>query len=198
MLTTADVLAAFAFLETAGLRRPDAWVDRNATERAAVIWSEALATLDRPTLKAACVAWLGTPERGRWWPTPADLAALAPRVPRIADTAEDAWTRLSALSWYEARDGAVERLGLTATEHAALASIGGMWAVTRAESDVERNTLRRRFLDHVGRSEERKVVALPPPTERRALPSPVLGFLGAENPEREAQRQRILAERRES
>lgn len=93
---------------------------------------------------------LTNPDRGKWWPTPADiLAAGGATVPE--DPAEAAWNRIIDRirdPRYRATDGSGrwDMTGaLDAREQAALREIGGSAAVGKAD-DFQRKDLRARFV----------------------------------------------------
>lgn len=152
MLTPPDILRAFSVLEALGVRPPwlrwdernRPFVDEDAQRLAIGAWREMLDDLDGPTLGAAVKAHVNDPVAGKRWPMPADLrAALGATSPAaLVDLDDAAWAMLQTV-----RRGESVRGRLGPEQFRALESIGGMWAVTTAEGDVARATLRRRFID---------------------------------------------------
>lgn len=131
MLTTNDIAELFALFEASGLRPPTAFGDERTYEAALVVWAEAVGDRPIPELRAALVSHLRDPERGRFWPTPADLAARIPALSAVPlDRDAGAWE--AVLDRIRRGQYSVADV-LDAPQRAALDAIGGTWAIRRAE-----------------------------------------------------------------
>ena len=104
-------------------------------------WALVLDRISDAHLDTAVRAHLAHPERGRWWPSPADLLAAATAPAIEADLT--AWAQLERVLYN--RSLAAGLADLPPRHRAALAAIGGSWALTRAEESAVPG-LRRRFL----------------------------------------------------
>lgn len=138
----------FAYLTSLRLANgPTTAADMEATGEA---WLFALDDMTDDQLRAAVKGHIRNPERGKWWPTPADLlAALGATAPE--DPAEAAWNRMIERFQnprYRATDG-TGRWDMTgaldAREQAALREIGGSVVVAQA-NEFQRKDLRARFV----------------------------------------------------
>ena len=142
MTLTADhVKTLFLACESAGLRRPDTLADAPSVNAAAAIYVAALPGMTPADLDAALLVHLRDPERGRWWPSPADLLAAATAPAIEADLT--AWAQLERVLYNRRLAAGLSEL--PPRHRAALAAIGGSWALTRAEESAVPG-LRRRFL----------------------------------------------------
>jgi hypothetical protein len=157
-------------------------------------WAVILAGLDDATMTRAVAAYLADPERGRYWPSPADIIAAAGAIapPTPARLAEATWDRMIQRI---ASGGQTVGDLLTPTERAALDVIGGTWALRRAEEGVQLASLRRRWLDHIATAEQTKVLRLVT-TEDRAVTDRLRGLLGTGADEHAGQRARAIAQGR--
>jgi hypothetical protein len=165
------------------------------------LWLGILGDMADAELRAASVAHLRDPERGRFWPTVADLRARVRSViSDTADPAEATWETIRAriaAGVYTMADALGPR------EMAALHAIGGTWALRRAEDGRELGVLRKRFLHLCRREtpalgvEERPQLSEPvdllaaAPTGAREKLGRLLGP-SQEDPDRAAARQRAI------
>lgn len=148
MLTPDDLLKTFAGLEMLGLRRPEAQDTPEKLRAAARVYADTLAAAvpSTATLAEAVRGHLRDPERGRFWPTPADLlAALGVRPTPRAGAYPLAFPARRALT---ATLGADDE----ALVHRAAVATLGAGGVYTDESDTD--TLReiRRILVERGRT----------------------------------------------
>ena len=104
-------------------------------------WADFLDDVPDDALRDALRAHVRDPERGRWWPTPADLLARVPRAETPTATPEQLWDRIlervRCQGPYRAQDGSGRvAFGdlLDAEQQAALRSIGGSRAIGAADS----------------------------------------------------------------
>ena len=79
-LTRDHALMAMAIMETAGLKRPAIVSTPERMDAAADLWVDMFPTMPPATFAAAVKAHMLDPERGRFWPTPADIAQAAERI----------------------------------------------------------------------------------------------------------------------
>jgi hypothetical protein len=192
MITDTDIDRATLTLAAAGLRAPDAWADPQVRELGLALWRAALEGLDGRQLDEAVLRHLSHPERGRWWPTPADLlgAGGVTAAPKLADADETAWQSIARKSFYDRTPIA----DCDAVHMAALAAIGGRWEIQHAEGDWAIATLRKRFLEACA-SRRAPTVKLIEGGKAGELPAKVLAFVGGEeSPDRAAARARRIGE----
>ena len=120
-----------------------------AMGRVLVLWGSLLSELGDEEFTAAVRAHLLDPERGRWWPTPADLlrGRPAPRSERDQDAA--AWDAILA---HLARHGIAPGLRehLTTTQLQALHDGGGLHTLSQASGGAL-SSLRSAYLDRCAR-----------------------------------------------
>lgn len=157
MITDLDIMAMFATCEAAGLRPPASYAKDQGLAAGIAIYVADLAHLNPGDLAPAIAKHRRDPERGRWWPTPADILAGAPRVDQLADPDEAKWVQIVA------RICAGEKTFahmLDAAQGAGFAAAGGWWSVSRARDGVELATCRRRFLDTCKDSRSRSALAI--------------------------------------
>lgn len=102
-------------------------------------WGDLLADVSDAELSAAVAGWLRDPERGKWWPTPADILG---QLPRRASADETAWDAI--LGRLRAGEYVVGDI-LTTEQQAALADLGGTWRLRNADV-AELPRLRARYL----------------------------------------------------
>lgn len=103
-------------------------------------WGAVLAVLSDDALDAAVLAHLRDPERARHFPTPADIAAQAPRH---EDDPATSWAVIVEL----VRGGDYEVEGLLPASHVeALRRVGGVYALRQAEGPAAIGWLQKQFL----------------------------------------------------
>ena len=151
------LIEIFAVFSRSGLRNGPADNPADVIDT----WEVILSDLTPEELQAASLAWLRDPIQGRWWPTPADLRALVPRLAAgglaleeaDAETGRDYWPEVvrqagsigrSHPRWAEqlaARIGVadVDRLSQ------AIEASGGWQALCNADHDAQRARMGRRF-----------------------------------------------------
>lgn len=112
-------------------------------------WSWILADLSDEELLRAVQVHLSDPERGRWWPTPADLLRGRPAPRSERDQDADAWDAILA---HLARHGIAPGLReqLTTTQLQALHDGGGLHTLSQA-SGAGLTSLRSAYLDRCAR-----------------------------------------------
>jgi hypothetical protein len=99
--TEKEIASMFSDFEAAGLRVPDAYHSPEGYQRAVRVWSAGLHGIPYRAVGVALGMHLRTPERGRWWPSVADLVAHIPQAHALAvapslDPDEGAWERIAA------------------------------------------------------------------------------------------------------
>lgn len=141
-MTPDDILKAFITLESAGIRRPDTMAPTvEALDATAELWADLLSDMTPAQLAAAVKTHLRHPERGRFWPTPADLRnAAGATAAALPNPDEAAWQII-----VNAPRTAELYHRLDPAQRHALALVG-RWEITRAEGDMARGALRKRFL----------------------------------------------------
>ena len=151
MASSESIVASIRYLQ--GARVQGGPASPRDVEAVAEVWMDALADVGDVLLRAAIRAHVNDPERGRWWPTVADIRAKLPAT--VDDVA--AWDAIQA----RIRSGVylVADL-LDETQTKALADIGGTWALRRAEGGADTGGLRKRFLAICRDSDASAVVAL--------------------------------------
>lgn len=123
----------------------------------AAAWMDILNDWTDEMLLRAVRAHLRDPERGMFWPAPANLIATMPRKPEAIDEHVAAWDEIQA----EIRAGrALDTDAFEEVHLQALASIGGTWMLRRAEGGAENGGLRKRFLAACKDGEAREITAL--------------------------------------
>ena len=157
MITDLDVMAMFATCEAAGLRPPASYAKDQGLAAGIAIYVSDLAEMNPADLAPAIAKHRRDPERGRWWPTPADILAGAPRVDQLADPDEAKWAQIVArIAGGEKTFAHI----LDAAQGAAFATIGGYWSVSHAHGPIEIATLRKRFLEVCRDSRSRAALAI--------------------------------------
>ena len=165
---------------------------RQATAARVAVWEVVMDDLTPEELKAAAAAWLRIPERGRWWPTPADLRALVPRLQQQTAYIEEAnaddgsryWPAVLRAVASMGRDAARRRwaespsllrcLGLPEGHPDLPAIIEGIRAadwttIANSSHDAERARLGRTFCAAYGRCKRGEV--------RQLIEGPVINLL---------------------
>lgn len=118
---------------------------RPTIEQVTADWCDLLPDVDDAQLARAVRAHLRTPERGRWWPTVADIMAHVEVLPAPSDPHEDAWAAIEA-HIRAGEEGGVAGL-LTADQMEAFrAAVGTVYDLRRAEA-AKAGFMRRRFLE---------------------------------------------------
>lgn len=145
-----DVLTkCFAFLTS--LRLANAPSSPEDIEAAAEAWRMVLDDLTDDDLRTSVRLHLRNPERGRWWPTPADLLGHVKPPERQADPPEVLWDRVMERvrdPRHRNQDGSgkVDFEGvLTPEQQGILRSVGGSAAI-RMANDYELTRIRAAFL----------------------------------------------------
>jgi hypothetical protein len=100
--TPEDITALFALFEGAGLRPPPQLATDTGFDTAVRVWMVALDGVPLAAVHGALGLHLRSPERGRWWPVPADLIGHIPQAHALAvvpamDPDEQAWERILAV-----------------------------------------------------------------------------------------------------
>ena len=104
-LTREVALTAMDVMETAGLKRPSIVSTPEQMAAAADLWVDMFPEMDARTFAAAIKGHLRDRDRGRFWPTPADILAAAERIeaakyPSGASAFKDVfWVRGSYGAW---------------------------------------------------------------------------------------------------
>jgi hypothetical protein len=99
--TEKEIASMFSDFEAAGLRVPDAYRSPEGYQRAVRVWCAGLHGIPYRAVGVALGMHLRTPERGRFWPSVADLVAHIPQAHALAvapslDPDEGAWERITA------------------------------------------------------------------------------------------------------
>lgn len=100
--STDQIADLFALFEGAGLRPPPQLATDAGYELAVRVWAAALDGIPVQSVQTAFVLHLRHPERGRFWPVPADLISHMPQVRSLAlvpvlDPDELAWEQIWAV-----------------------------------------------------------------------------------------------------
>ena len=158
MNTKEAVVNAFMYFGLCNLQnRPS----NEMLEKSVSAWCLALADLTPEEIQAAATAWTRVPDRGRWWPAPADLIALVPRlaVATLAleaadpDTGRDRWPSIvrhagsigrSHPQWAEEL---AHRIGVRDVERlrSAIDDAGGWQKLCNTDTDYARDRMGKRF-----------------------------------------------------
>jgi hypothetical protein len=194
------IAAAIALCRSA--RLANAPVTDDDADACAEVWLLQLRDIPDDAFETAVHAHLDDRDRGRWWPTPADIRA---RAPLVSNTHVEAWERiLDALHHGDRSSGSlpsVEGL-LDAVQAKAFQLAGGMWALRNANQD-QVHWVRDRFLRVAQRlsggqraipgPRAANVLAQAPPQARATL----AGFFGPpEESGRAAHRARLVEQAR--
>jgi hypothetical protein len=163
MPTRPAIATALSTLNAAGLSPP-----AGAAEIAST-WETTLGDMPDADLHAAVLAHMRDPDRGRFWPTPADIIGrCANRAPAPADTDAEAFDRLVA----SIRRGDPSTSHMDRDQRAALDRIGlaSTWDQRRLpEASIPHR--RRDFVAECAKSRTRRAAQLdaPPPPPLRLV-----------------------------
>lgn len=175
MLTDTDIDRATLTLVASGLRAPDAWAEPHVRALGLALWLELLGGLTSRQLDAAVLAHMNHPERGRFWPTPADLlsAAGATAPPKIEDQDAAAWDRILRNPRGQSIRGLVDDV-----QFAAMQAMNGPYDAQNTSDPIRLASLRRQFLDGCKARRNPPVKVLEGGKAAQALPENVRQFIG--------------------
>lgn len=159
MITDLDIMAMFATCEAAGLRPPASYAKDQGLAAGIAIYVSDLAHLNPGDLAPAIAKHRRDPERGRWWPTPADILAHVPRAPSLSDHDEGIWDAVIARV-AGGRYTFADIPGMEPCHGAALALVGGSWKLRTATEGPELGGMRKRFLASCRASRDRAALQI--------------------------------------